>query len=741
MVLRVLHLLTWTSSAPRTGPGPLDQVLRLARALADVGVTGEIVAATTRRPGEEASTASHHPGVTVVEFPWVPPEDPAGCLQTPAELAEGLSAGLRALLGRVADFNFVHAHDPVFAPQLAAMARSLTGTPFLTSSQEFRTAGEPGTLAHRLLRANDYGAALLVPHTEARDQLTAVACATPVLVVPPGIDTTGPPEAASDGCTADEVLYAGPPQDTVHLPALLTALSALRPGMRLRTVGGEPLPGPVMRRTALVVAAGTLAEHTRAWVLTAAASGIPVIAADCDGAADALGPGYPGLLPLPLAEMPVRRVVALAEQLLGTGAARKELDEVRARIVGRYGWGAVADRHREIYESVAHGRSPRADPDPYDRVPMAPPDVTDRDVRAAGTALLSGRLTAGHEVESFEREFADWHGVRHAVTVNSATSALFAVLSCAGVRGEVLVPSFTWAATANAVVAAGAVPVWVDIDPDTLGMSPRSAAAAIGPRTEAVLCVHYAGHPCRVAELSGLCERHGLLLVEDSAEAAGARQGGRLTGTFGTGCFSFYPTKNMTTGEGGMVLTDDPGLASGVRTLRAHGMRPVPGSPYPWRKEAVVAGFNFRMPEPLAAVGRRQLERLTGMNERRRAVAALLDSALADFGDRVRPHGELPGFHHVYQMYVIRLADPSIRDGLVAGLRAAGVEASVHFDPPVHRHRFYRERYPAGPAKLPVTDDLARRVVTLPMHARLTDRAALRIASSLGRALGTGVTR
>lgn len=767
-VARVLHLLTRASLTSWTGHSPADEVLGLARALTAQGVTSEIVIGVARRSGTEAFTVSRCREVDVVEFPWDGPVGFARCLAAPGELSSGLSAGLRALLSRVAGCDLVHAHDLPFAPLLAAAARSLTGTPFLTSSHGLDVTEGTGSPAYqRLLCTNDYGAALVAPHSDIRDRMAALASGTPVLVVPPGIDSTCLPAWPPGGRAADEIVFIGPPRDSACLPALLAALAVTRPGMRLRIAGGETLPVSVvrdlqhlgfvdrvlrgfrgldwqpgqpgaagaLRRAALLVAAGGAVGQAQEWVLTAAASGVPVIAAPGDGVADVLGPGYPGLLPGPVGQTPVRQITALAEKLLGQSGPHEAIAEVRARVVDQYLWSAVATRYRDIYRAVSQGRPPLVEHGPHDPVPMAPPDITEREVQAARTALLSGRLTAGQEVERFEQEFADWHGGGHAVTVNSAASALFAVLSCAGVRGEVLVPSFTWAATANAVVAAGAVPVWVDIDEDTLGMSAQAVAAAIGPRTEAVLCVHYAGHPCRVAELAELCERHGLLLVEDAAEAVGARQDGRLVGTFGTGCYSFYPTKNMTTGEGGMVLTDDDAIAAAVRTLRSHGMRPVPGSPYPWQKEAVVAGFNFRMPEPLAAVGRRQLERLTGMNDRRRAVAARLDAALAQFGEQVRPHRELPGFRHVYQMYVVRLGDPAIRDELVARLRAAGVEASVHFDPPVHRQRFYRERYRTAAAGLPATDDAARRVVTLPMHPDLSDNAVQRVVASLSEAL------
>ncbi|MGW8375224.1 DegT/DnrJ/EryC1/StrS family aminotransferase [Streptomyces sp. ODS28] len=585
--IRVLHLL------PRAERATAERVSALATALAAEGVRSELLLGHPAGQPLADLGVGNVPGVTVTTFPWEG-EGP------------GLAEALRLLLerlGKGAEHDLVHAHDPLYGPQLAAVARSLTGTDFLTTAYE-AGAGQANA-GERPGPAPDFGLALLVPDAAARDRLAAEAPGTPVYVMPDA--ETGPDTGADTGPDTDA--------------------------------------------------------------------------------------------PAPTSTCP--------------------------------------DRHHALYTALAAGHTPREGEGPEETVRMALPDMTGAEAGAAAGALYSAKLSAGPHVEGFEREFAEWHGVQHAVAVNSAAAALFASLRCADIRGEVLVPSFTWAATANAVVAAGATPVWVEVDEDTLGLGPDAVAAAVGPRTEAVLPVHYAGHPCRIAELAELCRGNGLLLIEDAAEAAGARQNGAPVGSFGVGCFSFYGTKNMTTGgEGGMVTTGDSAFAARLRTLRAHGMRPVPGAAYPWKKEAVVPGYNFRMPEPLAAVGRRQLERLEDMNARRRAVAAHYDALLAErLPERVRPHRELPGFAHVYHMYVVRLRDGSVRDEVVAAVRARGVESSVHFDPPVHRHAYYRERYPVLPGALPVTDAVASEVVTLPLYTGMPEAAVERVVETLARAL------
>jgi dTDP-4-amino-4,6-dideoxygalactose transaminase len=365
-------------------------------------------------------------------------------------------------------------------------------------------------------------------------------------------------------------------------------------------------------------------------------------------------------------------------------------------------------------------------------VPLARPDLGADEELAVVEVLRSGWVSEGPAVSSFEQAFADLVGTRHAVALNSCTSALFLALRASKVRGEVLVPSFTWAATANAIVSAGATPVWVDIEGESFGMDPDDARAKLSPRTEAIVCVHFAGHPCGVAELALLAEKHSLLLIEDAAQTLGGRAGGQTAGSFGVGCFSFFATKAITTGDGGMITTDDAELATAVRRSSRHG---VDRGRDPWHREAVTEGFNMRMPSVLAALGHAQLQRLDDLNYRRRKAARVLTRYLHPYAESISPPVEKCGFHHVYQMYVGTVARDLPRDEVVLGLRKRGIEASVHFSPPVHRHAWYRPRRLRGAESLPVTDEASRRIVTLPLHPGISDRELQAVRAAMGNVL------
>jgi dTDP-4-amino-4,6-dideoxygalactose transaminase len=356
-------------------------------------------------------------------------------------------------------------------------------------------------------------------------------------------------------------------------------------------------------------------------------------------------------------------------------------------------------------------------------VPYSLPSITEAEIAAVVSVLKSGWLAFGPDKERFEEEFAASVGVAHAVSTNSCTSALELALVAAGIRGEVLVPSFTWVATANAVLNAGATPVFCDVDETTRNVTGKSLAARVTRRTEAVICVHYAGQPCNMDEITSVCRQHGLFLLEDSAQTIGASWRGRQVGSFGVGCFSFYPTKAMTTGEGGMLTTDDARFAERVRVLASHG---VPSTPplsgkvhLPWSRAAVEPGHNFRLPNLLAALGRVQLGRLTGMNAARAACARRYDQLLQPLHGRIRPPRVAEGATHVYQMYTVQ-AIAKERDALLRHLWERGVGANIHFDPPVHLQPLYRERSRER-IRLPVTERLAQEVISLPIYPGLGD--------------------
>lgn len=357
-------------------------------------------------------------------------------------------------------------------------------------------------------------------------------------------------------------------------------------------------------------------------------------------------------------------------------------------------------------------------------IPLCEPSITDAEVEAAADALRSGWLTHGDYNEQFEARLADHLDVNHVVTVNSGASALQLALEAHDVTGEVLVPSFTFAASANAIVRAGAQPVFVDIEMDTYGLDPDDAKNAVTSRTAALMPVHYAGHPCDMDAVMDLAADHDLAVIEDAAECLGGGWNGQHAGTFGTGCFSFFPTKNLTTAEGGAVATDDLQVAEAVRTLAGHGIPDIDFE-HPWTRSAYRAGVNNRLSNVHAAIGVAQLARLPELNIRRRDLAKTLNRRLGEVDGITTPVERVPA-RHVYQMYTVLTDDDVERDALVYALRRRGIGASVHFDPPVHRQpRYDTDR------DLPGTELVAANVLTLPLYPGMTDRDADRVADAV----------
>jgi len=356
-------------------------------------------------------------------------------------------------------------------------------------------------------------------------------------------------------------------------------------------------------------------------------------------------------------------------------------------------------------------------------VPFGRPDIDERDIRAVTNVMCSGWIAYGPQIGRFEESLATYVGSRAAVTLNSCTSALEAVLQVSGIGGEVVVPSFTWVAVANAVVNSGAIPRFADVDRATFNLTPESVASAIGPRTEAVIVPHYGGQPADIAGIRSICGNRGILLIEDCAETMGGIRDGRMAGSGGIGCFSFYPTKAITSGMGGAVVSDDVSLVDRIRTWATHGLRsstPVDGSPHrPWERSAEMPGRNLRMPNMLAALGLEQLARLDELNGRRRAAARIYDELFAGIDDVFVPE-IAPRTKHVYQMYSLRLPAHH-RDVVLRHLWEVGICANTHFDPPIHAQPCY-ERSGTAAANLPVTESLRREVLTIPIFPSITDR-------------------
>ncbi|HEY3496001.1 MAG TPA: DegT/DnrJ/EryC1/StrS family aminotransferase [Polyangiaceae bacterium] len=344
-------------------------------------------------------------------------------------------------------------------------------------------------------------------------------------------------------------------------------------------------------------------------------------------------------------------------------------------------------------------------------IPISRPALGDEERRAALEVLASGELAKGRRVEDFETAFAAGHGARHGVATNSGTAALTLALLAHGIGAgdEVIVPSFSFFATASSVVSAGATPVFADIDPDDHCLCADAARAAIGPRTRAIMPVHLFGMPANLARLQALCSERGLVLLEDAAQAHGATFAGRPVGSFGTGAFSFFATKNMTTLEGGMLLTNDDGVAERARMLRNHGR----GA----NQAHVVIGGNYRMTEVAAAIGRVQLGRLPALNAARAANAGYFDARLTG----VELPRTLPGRTHVYHQYTVRAASAAERDRIVLTLNERGVGARVYYRTPIHREPWFRERALYRDLELPETARASARVFSLPVHPRLSE--------------------
>jgi dTDP-4-amino-4,6-dideoxygalactose transaminase len=323
--------------------------------------------------------------------------------------------------------------------------------------------------------------------------------------------------------------------------------------------------------------------------------------------------------------------------------------------------------------------------------------------------LRGGHYVNGPEAAALEREFADYCGTRFAVAVNSGTAALHVALLALGVGpgDEVITVSHTFVATAEAVVAAGATPVFVDIDPATCNMDPSLIEAAITPRTKAILPVHLYGQPAAMDAIVDIAERHAIPVVEDACQAHGASFNGRRAGSFGAvGCFSFYPSKNLgTAGEGGIAVTDSPEIAATMRQLRDHGQAR--------RYEHELMGYNYRIPEILAAVLRAKLPFLDGWNDGRRRAAAIYDRLLADVN--VGLVSRLEQTSPVYHLYVVRTPQ---RDALGKVLSSHDIGWGVHYPIPVHLQPPFLA-YGGGPGSLPHTEAAAREVISLPMFPEL----------------------
>lgn len=362
----------------------------------------------------------------------------------------------------------------------------------------------------------------------------------------------------------------------------------------------------------------------------------------------------------------------------------------------------------------------RAAPLPYGRQ-----WIDEDDIAAVVDVLRSDWLTTGPRVAEFEGALAAATGAREAVAVSSGTAALHLTMAALHIApgDEVIVPTLTFAASANCVVYCGGTPVFADVDAETLLIDAADVARKITPRTRAIVAVDFAGQPCDYDALRALADEHGLTLVADACHSLGATERGRPAGSLADlTCFSLHPVKNITTGEGGAITTDDELIARRLRALRNHGVtsdrreRVESGA---WFYEMVELGFNYRLTDFQCALGRSQLRKLPAWIERRQEIARLYDTAFAhDLG--IRGLAVRPDVSHAYHLYVVRVAD---RDRVYGTLRDAGIGANVHYIP-VHLHPFYRERFGTGEGLCPVAESAYAEILSLPLFPQMRDEDA-----------------
>jgi perosamine synthetase len=423
-------------------------------------------------------------------------------------------------------------------------------------------------------------------------------------------------------------------------------------------------------------------------------------------------------------------------------------------------------------------------------IPYARQWIDEDDIQAVVEVLRSDWLTTGPKVTEFEETFAHYVHATHAVAVSSGTAALHAAMYALGIGpgDEVIVPPITFAATANCVAFQGGTPIFADVEDDTLLLDPVKVEASITPHTKAVIAVDYTGQPCDYDELRSIADRYGLFLVADSCHALGARYKGRKSGTLADlTVFSFHPVKHITTGEGGMITTNDHALAARMRLFINHGITRNPKwfssltpDPRPqtsgisWYYEMQDLGYNYRITDVQCALGLSQLKKLPSFLQRRYEIAAKYDEALADIPS-IEPLGlrddvlsakqsvrkieslagksgfdfasrkseiENPKSQHAYHLYVVRLALPQLgvdRAEVFRAMRAEGIGVNVHYIP-VHLHPFYRKRFGTGPGLCPMAETAYRQIMSLPMFAHMSDVEIEDVITSI-RTVAEGYSR
>ena len=376
---------------------------------------------------------------------------------------------------------------------------------------------------------------------------------------------------------------------------------------------------------------------------------------------------------------------------------------------------------------------------PPEFIPFHVPQIDEDEIQSVVETLRSGWLTTGVKVKRFEEDFSKYLGCSHAVAVNSCTAALHLALDAIGVKegDEVIVPTMTFAATAEVVLYFKAKPVLVDCERDTFNMDPAQLEAAITSKTKAIIPVHFGGQACEMAPILEIARAHGLKVIEDAAHALPASYRGEKVGTLGDiTCFSFYATKTITTGEGGMATTENAEWANRMRMMSLHGISHDAWKRYTkegsWYYEILNPGFKYNLTDIAAAIGIEQLKKCTAYRESRKRIASVYDDCFGEFREIQTPVCR-PDREHAWHLYVIQLNLDSLRltrNEFVEALREEGIGTSVHFIP-LHVHPYYREKFGYQPGDFPNASAAFERIISLPIYPKMTQQDLDRVIDAV----------
>jgi len=357
------------------------------------------------------------------------------------------------------------------------------------------------------------------------------------------------------------------------------------------------------------------------------------------------------------------------------------------------------------------------------------PLIGKEEIEEITESLESGWITTGPKVKEFEEKFSNYLGCKHAIAVNSCTSALHLSLAVEDIgRGdEVITSPFTFVSTMNVIEYQGAKPILADIDEDTFNLDPEKVEEKINKNTKAIIPVHYGGQPCEMGEIMGIAEEHDLLVIEDAAHALGAEYEGQKIGSIGDyTCFSFYATKNLTTSEGGMITTDHSDSADKLVNLSLHGMNRDAWKRYTetgsWYYEVNALGFKYNMTDLQASLGLRQLDKFEEMQKRREEIAEKYDESFKELDEIETPHVK-ENVKHAWHLYPIRIRDDLLKIGrnyFIEALKEENIGTSVHFIP-VHMHRYYKEKYDYKPEDYTCAKKAYEREISIPLYPKMTD--------------------